>query len=296
MAEYKIHMNDYRLNILFFSVLILSILGCNDDVTDNLDTISTISAVRGSGQITLVNREGGIGSFSYTHDLGSIPQDVYFVFTNTSFSDTSAVTEVSSQITGNEAEWVNGPPRQAGPREVDLETYARKNGIGLRGRPDISRFNNGPLFPNPTVPDARSKSVVGKPAFASVGDTHVFVNESISDTIASTLRSVVSDGNLTLNVWVANDAWDGCSKWYCLTQKMVDAVAAKFLSSGSNNDIYDWVTNIYGAPWGSHSFSYLIDSSASQQIDILFFDIDNDGNMTDSEPQGGIAGFFLGKG
>ena len=121
------------------------------------------------------------------------------------------------------------------------------------------------------------------------------MNASTTDTVPATVRQIVTDGTITLNIWVADDAWSACSKHYCLDQAMVDAFRDKFLQAGSDNDIYDWVTNIFGSPWGSHSYDNLISATAAQSIDILFFDISNDGNLTDSDPNGGILGFFWSK-
>ena len=39
---------------------------------------------------------------------------------------------------------------------------------------------------------------------------------------------------------------------------MVDRLANTFLQEGSDNDIYDWVTNLFGKEWGSHNYSNLI--------------------------------------
>jgi len=82
-----------------------------------------------------------------------------------------------------------------------------------------------------------------------------------------------------LNVWVSDDSFDGpgCTKARCVTQTMVDALADQFLKTGSDNDIYDWVTNIYGEEWGSDAqvkYSNLI--AANSEITILLTDIDND--------------------
>jgi len=62
-----------------------------------------------------------------------------------------------------------------------------------------------------------------------------------------------------------------------------------FLSSTGTNDIYNLVTNVYGAPWGSHSFSNLMASTAATTIDILFLDIGSD------DANGNILGYFWSK-
>ncbi len=72
---------------------------------------------------------------------------------------------------------------------------------------------------------------------------------------------------------------------------MVDVFADTFLKTGSDNDVYDWVTTIYGEEWGSDAVtenSNHID--ADDAIHILLTDIDGD----DSE-NGGTIGYFYGK-
>jgi len=119
-----------------------------------------------------------------------------------------------------------------------------------------------------------------------------------SDPTAATARKVISVatdfGVKTLNIWVSNDSFDsgsGCSKAKCVTQDMVDALADTFLLDASDNDIYDWVTNIYGEEWGSDAeakYSYLI--PANNEITILLTDIDDDGLPSNGE--GRVVGFF----
>jgi hypothetical protein len=66
---------------------------------------------------------------------------------------------------------------------------------------------------------------------------------------------------------------------------MVDALLDKFITTGENNDIYDWVTTIFGEEYGNHSYNNLI--TPSDTIDILLFDIDDD-NSTN----GGVVGYY----
>ena len=97
--------------------------------------------------------------------------------------------------------------------------------------------------------------------------------------VPATARSVVTDGTMTATVWVGDDEWDiGCSgAGPCVTEEMADAMAGRFLRAGAGNDVYDWVTAIFGAPWGAHSDANLIPAEAAQHIHILLYDIDDDG-------------------
>lgn len=107
--------------------------------------------------------------------------------------------------------------------------------------------------------------------------------------IPSTARTVVHDGVATLVVWVADESWGtDCSKRYCVDQAMVDSVAAAFLRPGSGNDIFDWVTSIFGPPWGPHEDRALI--PPTDDVHILLYDIDNDDSTT-----GGVLGYFYAK-
>jgi hypothetical protein len=133
------------------------------------------------------------------------------------------------------------------------------------------------------------------------GDSQTFYldDNSSGPTTQATLRKVVSSvttefGSKTLNVWVSDDSFDsgsGCSKSKCVTQNMIDALSDTFLKSDSDNDIYDWVTNIFGEEWGSDAqeqSSNLI--GETDQIDILLTDIDNDDSTN-----GGVVGYFYSK-
>jgi len=292
-----------RLKIAFYGLMVSVVLlaGCQTESGDSVSIISpTVTgnpAVTGSGTYLHVDQEGGLGYFEYLQELGSTPQDVFFIFTNTGSSDLVTASTVSSLHSENGSiPALDISMLKSQLNDTNLETYAREHGIGLRGTPKATAFNANPPPSVSTGSGAAYQLAIPKPRYAVEGDTHTFMNESISDTIPSTLQKVVTDGTVTLNIWVANNAWGPCSKWKCLNPTMVNAFADKFLQPGSDNDIYDWVTNIFGLPWGTHAYlTELIDASHAQSIDILFFDISNDGNLTSSEPNGGILGFFWSK-
>ena len=75
-----------------------------------------------------------------------------------------------------------------------------------------------------------------------------------------------------------------------MTREMVDAVAAKFLRPGAGNDIYDWVTAIFGAPWGAHEYGDLLPPESASRIHILFYDIAADGIPPEGQPR--VVGYF----
>ena len=108
-------------------------------------------------------------------------------------------------------------------------------------------------------------------------------NYNCSEYIGATTKKIVKDidtayGKKTLVIWLE----DGNS----LSQSSIDELSGIFLKSGGSNDIYDWVTNIFGKEWGSDAEE--IDAKLianSDVIDILIYDMNNYG----------LAGYYWGK-
>lgn len=229
------------------------------------------------------------GDSSYTLNLGSATRDVYFVFTNTT------ATAAPSQVTVTPQYGIRAPGPVA-PRltsVVQQQTQAPK-GI-LRDRPEATEFNRTPeRFVDLTAP-ARRSIVVPEPRRDAVEDVTSFMDDAQASLIGATCRKVVTadvpgGDTRTLNVWVADDCWTvGGSKAKLVSQDMVDAIASRFLVSGLDNDIYDWVTNVYGAEWGSRSSPdpYI---APDRQVTILLYDIGDDDSTT-----GGVVGYFWAK-
>lgn len=283
---------------VFYGMLVsvLTLAGCDTESGNTTSSVPT--EVSGSGSYYHVSPSAG-SSIDYTHNLGSTPQDVFFIFTNANASTVSASSissSVQSEIEVPSVNEIQTLKLMTGDPD-DLVAWARENGVGLRGKPEVSAFNNNPPTFGKTEPGINYQMIAPDPLYTAVNDTNPFMNTSTSDTIAATARAVVTDGTITLNIWVEDDSWDtGCPKHYCITQAMVDAFADKFLQPGTENDIYDWVTSIYGAPWGSHSNGSLIAETDPLEIDILFYDIMDDGNDPgNSDPNGGVLGFFWAK-
>jgi len=132
----------------------------------------------------------------------------------------------------------------------------------------------------------------------SAGETDTFYLDSNgNDATEVTAKKIVSNihtnfGDKTLNIWVSNNSFgEGCGKAKCVTQEMVDALADSFLQTGLDNDVYDWVTNIYGEAWGDDAqdvYANLITSN--DEITILLTDIEDD-----NSDNGGVVGYFWAK-
>ena len=110
--------------------------------------------------------------------------------------------------------------------------------------------------------------------------------------VPATARSVVTDGATTAAFWVADRDWGPSCRGAgpCVTAEMVDAMADQFFRPGAGNDIHDWVTAIYGEPWGPHRYVDLIPPEAAGEIHVLLFDIEEDGAPRPGECR--IVGYF----
>jgi len=278
-----ISLNKAGIFFWFFSCIFY--LGCKSNDNEN----STITYNAPGEDVHHVTSPCTSCTLNYQQDLGEEAVDVFFIFTNTgkkaatpptihlsksdSFEDSSLAMEMPSEFTDTET--------------FSLVDYAREHGIGLRGKPEVTLFNARNL-------NFSSSLEIEKPVLLrryQVGESFQFKNESVTDLVTATLRAQSRVGTLTVNLWVENQSWGSCQKRACLDQEKVNAFQASFLQSGSNNDIYDWVTNIFGTPWGEHVFpNILIHSGAQNTIDILFLDIDHDNSMS-----GGVLGFFWSK-
>ena len=154
-------------------------------------------------------------------------------------------------------------------------------------RPWIRELNNSPPLARPAL---SGRLLQAQPQPVTEGQKDTFLDRDSDNNVISipaTARKVVTDGSKTLSVWVADANWtDSCQAQPCVQQAMVDALAERFLRPGSGNDIHDWMTAVFGAPWGPHDEPYLIPPEHADHFHILLFDIDNDGE------EGSTVGFY----
>ena len=201
----------------------------------------------------------------YELELGTSSAEVFVISTNT--TTRPAAPNIARLDSGRRAEQISQPrpsvslpgPEPAWLRELQLPPLQRSN--ALPGRKQRLAQVQSPV---------------------AVGDRDVFIehrDHGVRVRVPATVRKVIRTGGTTLAVWVADREWSATCVviGQCLNQGMVDALATQFLRSGANNDIYDWVTTIFGAPWGPHRYSNLIPPAAASQIHILLLDIEGDG-------------------
>ena len=230
----------------------------------------------------------------YTLDIGTAPKDIYMVFSNPSSSQSTAAPGFLSSAASR------------GSLSLSTEHSYQIQ----RDKPKVRAFNENPpaFIPIAESSSERSEKAASSDQISSTTDFYDDENNSVAATCRYVSPSAVttSTGARTLNIWVANDCWDGAGtgKAYYVTQAMVDSLAKTFLNTLAWNngvpqkvpaasfptgtesyDIYGLDTSIFGAEWGTHQYSNLI--QADGNITILLMDIDGD-NRTD----GGTLGFF----
>lgn len=198
-----------------------------------------------------------------------VNKDVYFIFSNTNTKNSRSLPDITRNIILTEY-----PTNQIGSEKMQVEF----------GIPEISKFNIKP----PRYSTSHESNLLDKRLLITKSNSYnlgysEYFTDYDGNKYLSTIRKVISAHGKNLYLWVANDCWGSSSKKpYFVTQSMIDIYASKFLNSGINDDIYEWVTNICGQPWGETNKNYLIPDS--DDIHVWFFDI----------PTVEYAGYFSG--
>lgn len=193
-------------------------------------------------------------------------KSVYFVFSNKNRDNSTTLPQIHSNV--------------ASVALAQKSVAFFEPSFVVSGKPHISEFNNDPWkYPMEGMTRSQYQEYSSlQPEKLELGSSEVMYDDSGVSRL-STVRKVVSAHGKNLYIWVDNECWGAEStKKYYVTQEMVDALAPKFLDPGPNNDIYEWVTNVCGAPWGYTGYSNLIKSE--DDIHIWLTDIDNDNTTT----------------
>ena len=273
---------------------------------------------RGQGdQVFVLNPEGEtLDDTLVTLELGDADAEVYLIATNGAHYPMDPNVE---RLDLREAAAKGLLAAAAGEYQPQARPAMTERAAEL---PWVTEFNNNPPL-GPRIGSGVARRSVGLeqeavPATAEEtevqeGDTFTFLHRGDDRSaleIPSTARHVVSDGTTTVAVWVADEDWDTACEPHdgagsgrlvaahvvpkvCVTQEMADAVGTRFLQPGRGNDIHDWITAIYGEPWGPHDLPYLLPAEAVGEIHILLFDIGGDGVPEPGERR--VVGFFWAK-
>ena len=270
--------------ILTLSALMM--MGCGGGGGENTTTPAgtTLDKEVSVATPTQVESLGVANTIHAKIDLGTIPKDVYVLLSN-------YVKDGDVRITKSNKSATTVPS----PSNKQISVRSNRT-IHAPEYVELFRQNMHKYMQRNTQSSAQRKVIETDIYKKDVPlDTQRFyLGENLSNFTDATARKIISNvptqyGDKTLNVWVSDDSFDvGCGKQRCVTQEMVDALASTFLQVGSDNDIYDWVSNVFGKEWGEHNKNTLI--SQNNEITILLTDIGNDNSIS-----GGVIGFFYPK-
>ena len=252
------------------------------------------STYRGSGdQVFVLNPDGeALDQTLFTLDMNEASAEVYVISTTGNYHLDPQVERLDLREAAAKGLQPAAPAvQQPEPRPALGEQVSPR----VKWITEFNNFNDGPPVWEGSAESGRIQALQGRPAVA-VGDQIRFLDLVELILVPATVRTVVTDGTRSVALWVADREWeDTCySRGDCVTQEMVDAVAERFLRPGGSNDIYDWVTAVFGAPWGPHSVvgedgqPHLIPAEAAREIHIFLFDIGSDGYPTGPR----IVGYF----
>ena len=220
------------------------------------------SAYRGCGnQVFSLNPEGdSLVDELYTLLLDATYADVYLIATNTT---TDAATATIQPLN------LSTPPPATIRHAVDPAAVARHFHADRPPHPDPSRteFDPSSLVSSPLD---LSRRVARQPP--RHGDAFTFWDTFPEQPrhVPATARRVVTDGTTSAVFWVEDSHWGTCEE--CINQAFLDVIADDFLTSGTDNDLHDWVTAIFGAPWGPHhnvAFRQMIPPESVHELHIL---------------------------
>jgi hypothetical protein len=249
----------------------------------------------------------------YTIDVGSSPRDVYLVLTNPTSGEigTPLIENRSVSAVGRSAAQ---PAMSEGERAV-AASMIRSAPFALRDNPEIAGWTPvrpEAVFPRSAAP-ARPYTAAPAPSYSAVPGPDSYTtspapgtgeytestpaydfyydstSNSISAVLATRVENVPTDyGSKTLEIWVQESEWTTN-----VTATMTNELADTFLSDGgTDDDIYDWLSAVFGEEWGSQAASYINLIDETDTITILAYPIHI---YPDDPGAGGVVGFFWGK-
>ena len=220
-----------------------------------------LDAYRGRGdEVFSLNPDGGrLAEARYTLELGDAAAQVYLIATNT------APWRVTPNIERLDAGGASAASRRSSAGRQDrVPRMASESGFHERSWVRELARNLPPATVSPSL---------HRPQPVNEGDTHIFYDVRDGQDVIevpATARKVVTDGTTTAIFWIEDDEWGRCGHNFCVHPEMVDTLARRFLRPGAGNDIYDWVTAIFGDPWGPHDLvDTMIPASYADQIHVL---------------------------
>ena len=249
-------------------------------------------------------------------DPGDTPIDnLYFIFTNAHILH-AATPKISFLSEEGRIENSQRSARQNSDVAAHHRSPNADNAIRIgeappiyQGSPEISEYNRRLPPWKPRHADHSNgldRSSLGitnseeRNAITPEGSSRIFITDIGGNALVRAIAgySTLRDG-IYFTIWVDNTEWctsidsDNitCRDTHAkITRPMLEILADKFLLAGAENDIYNWITDLLGEPWGYHENANLIDPTKANTIDILLYDINQDASSN-----GGTLGFFWSK-
>ncbi len=283
-------------NILYFTLITVLLsaslfTGCSGDSDDGITYIETSisDTYSGSGDKVFYPSTSGNTELTYSLDLGSSTKKVYFVFTNSNTGADVSVPELMNISYSTKSFSVPSIKKSSMP------SVSIKNKPATRGKFEATAFyetarellqTDGKRKYN--IESSANNFLKPMKSYTINTTTNDFYDDA-GNIVPATVRAVVSatGKGKTLIIWVANNQWVdsggglGTGK---INQSLANEMADAFLHTDEDR-IYEWITGIFGAEWGTPVYNNLI--GVTNEIHILLYDIDND-----KSTGGGTLGFF----
>lgn len=187
-------------------------------------------------------------------------QSVYAIFTGTDINKSSDYGKIT--INGNISKNI------VGPEAIETDIKTTRIDIGSRLRENVKDIKL-----NKEISKSISRSTSVNNAYAlnqsEVFNVEITRNNLSTNSYYSTTTSAIlidtnenTNINRKLNIWLDEKFNSNDNKNAAL------ALGDMFLNGSNTEDIYHWITKIFGEEWGEHDFNYLIKNSVNTNNDI----------------------------
>jgi len=278
------------INYYIPAVIAVLISGCDlSGVTEGSDNnnIPNVRQTVNTADKSIVKSLGNKSNIHTSINLGNTAKDVYIVLTN--YGDEHAKANIDYDTKDNNQYDITDEYYE--PKNNALVTLHHKKDY-IENLTKIAQESNFNLTENKKLFLEPQKSLHISETLCTLGNRY---GDCISETKATIRKATklirTEYGAKELVIYVSDDSFSEngeCEKENCVNQAMVDRLANRFLKSGLDNDIYDWVTNIYGEEWtdkANEVHSYYV--TPNNKITILITDL-----YDDNSPDEGIIGYF----
>ncbi len=281
----------YSFFLILPSLLIVLTCGVDEHTSKDWSNISRSNSYSGNGPAVFHVDTTGNVNLTYSLKIGNTPKSVYFIFTNTTMGDAESYPTVQN-IDRKESATSNAGSSKNFERN-EIETPDPAHNFPVSGTPFISEFNEkalqGCIVRKGEKGPKQYNSILGKTMAYEVGSENDFYLHSEytqeTDTINALCQAKVENvHSKSLYVWVDKNVF----RENYVNQGMIDGIAEKFLREGEDNDVYEWVSAIFGNEWGPHNYNGLI--APDNSIHILIAEIVDSQNHNNS-----IIGYFWNK-